>query len=157
MIRDRSQHLVRYFDYGKTPTVIYKNKDLPANISDTYKIVKKAPTDFEVQYKVNPGQTWNDGTPITAVDLLLSHVVGSSAYSKEAGLGDPLADEPLKKAGNPPLMSTADPKGLNVSFNAIRNNNNLIRDMSVAHMFMNITKDLINLFSCGGIILFAFF
>ena len=40
MIRDRSQHLVRYFDYGKTPTVIYKNKDLPANISDTHKIVK---------------------------------------------------------------------------------------------------------------------
>jgi len=34
---------------------------------------------------------WSDGTPITGVDLLLSHVVCSNAYSIAAGLGDPKA------------------------------------------------------------------
>lgn len=34
-------------------------------------------------------------------------------------IGDPAADEPLKKAGSPPLMSVADPKGLKTSFSAI--------------------------------------
>jgi peptide/nickel transport system substrate-binding protein len=38
---------------------------------------------------VTPGQKWSDGTPIDAVDLLLTHVVASSKYSKAAGLGDP--------------------------------------------------------------------
>jgi len=55
----------------------------------SYKIVKNSPTDFRVQYTVAPGRVWSDGTPITGVDLLLSHVVGSDAYSKSAGLGDP--------------------------------------------------------------------
>lgn len=45
-----------------------------------------------VKYVVKPGQTWSDGTPIDAVDLLLSHVVSSSAYSKKAGLGDPSSE-----------------------------------------------------------------
>ncbi len=57
----------------------------------SYKIVKNLATDFEVAYTVNPGQFWDDGAPITGVDLLLSHVLGSSAYSKAAGLGDPAA------------------------------------------------------------------
>ena len=56
----------------------------------SYKIVKNSPTDFRVQYTVAPGRVWSDGTPITGVDLLLSHVVGSDAYSKSAGLGDPV-------------------------------------------------------------------
>jgi peptide/nickel transport system substrate-binding protein len=55
----------------------------------SWKIVKNGATDFQVAYTINPGQIWNDGAPITAVDLLLSHVVGSGAYSKAAGLGDP--------------------------------------------------------------------
>ncbi|MEY3858321.1 MAG: hypothetical protein RL290_915, partial [Actinomycetota bacterium] len=46
-------------------------------------------TDFRVQYTVNPGRVWSDGTPITGVDLLLSHVLGSDEYSIAAGLGDP--------------------------------------------------------------------
>jgi peptide/nickel transport system substrate-binding protein len=55
----------------------------------TYKVVKNSSTDFRVQYTVNPGRVWSDGTPITGVDLLLSHVVCSNAYSIAAGLGDP--------------------------------------------------------------------
>ena len=55
----------------------------------TMKIVKKTPKDFQIQYTVTKGQQWSDGTPIDAVDLLLTHVVSSDAYSKDAGLGDP--------------------------------------------------------------------
>ena len=56
------------------------------------KIVKQAPTDFQIQYTVAKGQTWSDGTPIDAVDLLLTHIVISDKYSKDAGLGDPAGD-----------------------------------------------------------------
>jgi len=55
----------------------------------SYKITKDADKDFEVTYTVKKGQTWSDGTPIDGVDLLLSHVISSSAFSKKAGLGDP--------------------------------------------------------------------
>jgi len=55
----------------------------------SWKIVKNGATDFEVAYTINPGQVWDDGAPITGVDLLLSHVTSSGAYSKAAGLGDP--------------------------------------------------------------------
>ncbi len=58
----------------------------------SYKIVKNGATDFRIQYTVNKGLVWSDGTPITAVDLLLSHVLSSNAYSKAAGLGDPDSD-----------------------------------------------------------------
>ncbi len=55
----------------------------------SWKVVKNGATDFQVAYTINKGLIWNDGAPITAVDLLLSHVTGSSVYSKAAGLGDP--------------------------------------------------------------------
>jgi peptide/nickel transport system substrate-binding protein len=55
------------------------------------KIVKQTPKDFRIQYTVAKGQQWSDGTPIDAVDLLLSHIVASEGYSKDAGLGDPKA------------------------------------------------------------------
>ena len=55
----------------------------------TIKVVKKAAGDFEVKYTINPGRKWSDGSPITAADLLLTHVTASAAYSKKAGLGDP--------------------------------------------------------------------
>ncbi len=58
----------------------------------TYKVVKNSTKDFRVEYTINPNLIWSDGTPITADDLLLSHVTGSNAYSKKAGLGDP--DDP---------------------------------------------------------------
>ncbi len=69
----------------------YNNKKevVPNTTFGTYKIVKNTKTDFRVQYTVNPGRVWSDGVPITGVDLLLSHVLSSSAYSVAAGLGDP--------------------------------------------------------------------
>jgi len=69
----------------------YNNKKevVPNTVFGSYKIVKNTKTDFRVQYTVNPGRVWSDGVPITGVDLLLSHVLSSSAYSVAAGLGDP--------------------------------------------------------------------
>ena len=55
----------------------------------TMKIAKQAEKDFQIEYTVTKGQVWSDGTPIDAVDLLLSHIVASNAYSAAAGLGDP--------------------------------------------------------------------
>ena len=57
MIRYNSQHLVRYFDYGKTPTVIYKNKDLPANISNTHKIAKNIDGWWIEWHPIDPKQS----------------------------------------------------------------------------------------------------
>jgi len=70
----------------------YYNSDteLVANTAfGTMKIVKQAAKDFQIQYTVKKGQTWSDGTPINAEDLLLTHIVASDKYSKDAGLGDP--------------------------------------------------------------------
>jgi len=68
-------------------------KDLvPNTVFGSYKVVKNGATDFQVQYTVNKGLVWSDGTPINAVDLLLSHVLSSDAYSKAAGLGDPASE-----------------------------------------------------------------
>ncbi len=36
-----------------------------------FKIVKNKADDFRVEYKINKGLVWSDGTPINAVDLLL--------------------------------------------------------------------------------------
>ncbi len=55
----------------------------------TMAVTKNTPTDFRITYTVKPGRVWSDGTPITGVDLLLSHVISSNEYSKSAGLGDP--------------------------------------------------------------------
>ena len=44
---------------------------------------------FKITYTVAPGRVFSDGTPITAVNLLLSHVTRSNAYAIAAGLGDP--------------------------------------------------------------------
>ena len=69
----------------------YNNKkELVKNtVFGSYAITKKSATDFRVKYTVNSGRVWSDGTPIDAVDLLLSHVLSSDAYSIAAGLGDP--------------------------------------------------------------------
>jgi peptide/nickel transport system substrate-binding protein len=53
----------------------------------TYKIVSQKP--FKVQYTVNKGRVWSDGTPINGIDLLLSHVTSAGTYAQIAGLGDP--------------------------------------------------------------------
>ena len=57
-----------------------------------FKIVKNSATDFRISYTVNPGLVWSDGTPINAVDLLMSHVLSSNKFSIDAGLGDPDSD-----------------------------------------------------------------
>ena len=68
----------------------------------SYKVVKNTAKDFRVQYTINPGLIWDDGTPITADDLLLSHIISSNAYSIKAGLGDPdsAKDLPAFDSGN---------------------------------------------------------
>jgi peptide/nickel transport system substrate-binding protein len=77
-----------------------EKKELVKNtVFGNYKITKNSRTDFRVQYTVNPGRVWSDGTPITGVDLLLSHILGSDDYSKAAGLGDP-ADKKTPPAFN---------------------------------------------------------
>jgi peptide/nickel transport system substrate-binding protein len=53
----------------------------------SYKVLSRSP--FKVKYTVNKGRVWSDGTPITGVDLLLTHVISSDQYSIDAGLGDP--------------------------------------------------------------------
>jgi len=58
-------------------------------ILGSVKVSRNKPGDFEVTYTINPGRVWSDGAPITAVDLLLSHVITSTAYAKAAGLPDP--------------------------------------------------------------------
>ena len=71
---------------------IYYNADAKLVMNTkfgTMKIVKQAAKDFQIQYTVAKGQVWSDGTPINAVDLLLSHIVQADKYSKDAGLGDP--------------------------------------------------------------------
>ncbi len=70
------------FNYYTNAPKLVKN-----TIFGDYKIVSQNP--FKVRYTVNPGKVWSDGTPINAVDLLLSHVICSSSYSLGAGLGDP--------------------------------------------------------------------
>ena len=54
----------------------------------SYKVTNSKPGDFEVTYTIASGRVWSDGAPITAVDLLLSHVTSSTAYAKSAGLPD---------------------------------------------------------------------
>jgi peptide/nickel transport system substrate-binding protein len=55
----------------------------------SYKVSKKKSGDFEVTYTIAKGRVWSDGAPITAVDLLLDHVLTSAGYAKAAGLPDP--------------------------------------------------------------------
>ncbi len=70
------------FNYYDNQPALQKNPAL-----GSYKIVSKKP--FKVQYTINKGRVWSDGTPITGVDLLLSHVVSSTSFSVAANLGDP--------------------------------------------------------------------
>ncbi|MBU3645791.1 MAG: hypothetical protein FGM49_03155 [Candidatus Nanopelagicaceae bacterium] len=74
------------FNYYDNSPKLVDNK-----IFGSYKIVSQKP--FKVQYTVNKGKVWSDGTPINAVDLLLSHVIASSSYSFTAKLGDPTDNE----------------------------------------------------------------
>ncbi len=72
------------FIYYDSDTKLVRNTNF-----GSFSVTKNTPKDFRITYNVKPGQVWSDGTKIDAVDLLLSHVVSSAAYSKAAGLGDP--------------------------------------------------------------------
>jgi peptide/nickel transport system substrate-binding protein len=82
-----------FWYYNDGPTLV-RNKTF-----GNFAIVKNQPNDFEVAYSVNHGLVWSDGTPITGADLLLSHILSSSDYSKKAGLGDPASDTPSFNSG----------------------------------------------------------
>ncbi|MEN9714610.1 MAG: hypothetical protein RJA35_77 [Actinomycetota bacterium] len=75
-----------FWYYDNKPNLVRNTK------FGTFGIVKNVKGDFEVNYTVNKGQVWSDGVAITGADLLLSHILNSSAYSKKAGLGDPSGD-----------------------------------------------------------------
>lgn len=87
----------------------------------TMKIVKQAANDFQIEYTITPGQKWSDGTPIDAVDLLLSHVVCSETYSKAAGLGDP--NQEVKPAFNSNCYNST--YGQNVVGDPVLSNKNM--------------------------------
>ena len=74
------------FNYYDNSPKLVDNK-----VFGSYRVVSQKP--FRVQYTVNKGKVFSDGTPITGVDLLLSHVVCSSSYSFTAKLGDPTDNE----------------------------------------------------------------
>ncbi len=72
------------------------NRNIKKNtILGNYKIIEDISGSFKVQYTINKGKFWSDGTPITGVDLLLNHIISSSNYSKTAGLGDPDSNNEL--------------------------------------------------------------
>lgn len=68
---------------------------IPNKAFGSYKVTKDTATDYRVTATVNKGRVWSDGTPITGVDLLLSHILSSNEYSKAAGLGDPASEDKL--------------------------------------------------------------
>ena len=61
----------------------------------SYKVTSNKATDFRVQYTVAPGRVWSDGTPITGIDLLSTHMIYSRDYAKAAGLGDWVAKDKM--------------------------------------------------------------
>ena len=70
----------------------------PNTTFGSYRILSNSP--FRVQYTVNTGRVWSDEVPITAVDLLLHHVICSSDYSDKTGLGNP------KSSGVTPVFNS---------------------------------------------------
>lgn len=70
------------FNYYNNKATLVDNKVL-----GTYKVVSQKP--FKVQYTINKGRVWSDGTPINGIDMLLSHILSTAQYSVIAGLGDP--------------------------------------------------------------------
>lgn len=77
------------FYYYNDDAALIQNTDF-----GTQTVVKNTAKDFQIKYTVKKGQVWSDGTPIDAVDLLLSHVTQSDKYSLAAGLGNPSKEKP---------------------------------------------------------------
>ena len=102
----------------------YNNKvDLVRNTTfGSYKITSRTASEFKVKYTVKKGVKWSDGTPITGVDLLLSNVISSNAYSIAAGLGDPSGS----------TLQAFDSLGYNGAYS------DLIKDVSIASDRMSV-------------------
>ena len=65
----------------------YWNKDLQKVQNSqfgSYTVLTTSP--LTVRFTVREGARWSDGTPISAVDLLFSHLVSSSAFAEGIGL-----------------------------------------------------------------------
>lgn len=82
------------------------------SVLGSYKVVRNKPNDFRVQWTLNKGRLWSDGTEIDARDMLLGHVLNSSEYSKSAGLGDPSSET------TPPVFNSISYGGVYDSKNA---------------------------------------
>lgn len=62
---------------------------VPNKVFGKFEVTKDTATDFRSTWTLNKGLVWSDGTPITAHDMLLTHVICSNKYSIDRGLGDP--------------------------------------------------------------------
>jgi peptide/nickel transport system substrate-binding protein len=65
----------------------------------SFRISKDTATDFRTEWKLANGLVWNDGTPITAEDMLMSHIVNSNQYSIDKGLGNPASGATVFNSG----------------------------------------------------------
>jgi peptide/nickel transport system substrate-binding protein len=68
-----------------------KSEIVPNPVLGSFKVVKDTAKNFSSEWRLNKGLVWSDGTPITAHDLLVTHVICSNKYSIDRGLGDPAA------------------------------------------------------------------
>ena len=77
---------------------IFNNRDIIRNTYfGNYMIIENEEGSFKIKYTINEGRIWSDGTPINAIDLLLNHIISSSQYSIDSGLGDPNNDDETPK------------------------------------------------------------
>jgi len=77
---------------------------------------------FQVTYTIKKGLKYSDGTIITGQDLLLSHAISSSDYSRAAGLGDP----------TPPVGTDATGRFKSLGYGGAYDNNTLARSMQLS-------------------------
>ena len=66
-----------------------KSEIVPNPVLGSFKVTKDTAKNFRSEWRLNKGLLWSDGTPITAHDLLLTHVICSNKFSIDRGLGDP--------------------------------------------------------------------
>ncbi len=81
-----SNEINRYLSFGFNYIDYYGKSQKNCSFGN-YKVISQNP--FRIKFTVKKNKTWSDGTPINATDLLLNHLISSSAYSRMAGLGDP--------------------------------------------------------------------
>lgn len=77
---------IDYFQRANFYYINDKGVYVPNTDLGSYQIVSQTP--FRVKYTIKSNRVWSDGTPITAVDLLLHHSICSSRYVSSAALGN---------------------------------------------------------------------